>query len=166
MTTVFVSKELGIAITDSRATFQQSRKFLGLFNLTPLPSYKVVNQKALYVHDRLFLACGSVDTIDKVLQYFINGTKFKVNKKTPSCECLLLGKEYGVHLYVYDGKIHKKTIFLEYNFVHFMGSGSSALLRKYYKTLERNTPDEVIDIFKTVHLDDSFTDDNVNLYRI
>lgn len=168
MTTVFVSKSLGLAMTDSRVTESTPRFFAGFFPLTHSVQYKVTNQKAIYIHDRLFVAAGDVSTINKIIQYLVNHVEVFVTKNTPECECMLIGKEYAIHMYVHKGKFHKRTIFFGENWVSILGSGYDALFHLHYKKHDPFTFTEeyVIEEFKKVKNKDKFTDDNINLYRI
>ena len=165
MTTVFVSKRLGLAMTDSRATNTHPRFFLGFFQLTPKTTRTVVPQKALYIHDRLFLACGNVSTITLIMRYLTEHKMPDIPKDCPSCECLLLGKEYAIHMYIDKGKFHKKTLYLKPDFCFIMGSGYDHLFWvKGHKYLPYFSPDFVIDAFRNVCTKDKYTDDNINLY--
>ncbi len=169
MTTVFVSKSLGLAMTDSRVTESTPRYFAGFFPLTMSIEYKVASQKALYIHDRLFVAAGDVSTINRIINYLVNHVPVYVNKNTPGCECLLIGKEYAVYMYVHDGKFKKKTIFFDDNWVAILGSGYDAIAHIKYSTRHNPilfTSDYVIEEFMKVKNKDKFTDDNINLYRI
>lgn len=165
MTTVYVNKRLGIAITDSRATSEISRYLFGFFPLTSLPDYQVVSQKAMYINDRLFVASGSVGVINQVAQYFANGLKPEFTNKKRSCECLLISDEYAIRIIVEKGKWHKDVIFFNKSWVYIMGSGSNVLYEKL-KDYTNLTHDDVFNAFRTVKDHDNFTDDNINLYRI
>lgn len=168
MTTVFVSKSLGLAMTDSRVTESTPRYFAGFFPLTMSVQYKVATQKALYIHDRLFVAAGDVSTINRIINYLVNHVPVYVNKNTPGCECLLIGKDYAVYMYVHDGKFKKKTMFFKDNWVAILGSGYDAMAHMHFKKNEPwlFTPEYVITEFMKVKNKDKFTDDNINLYRI
>lgn len=168
MTTVFVSKSLGLAMTDSRVTESTPRFFAGFFPLTPSVRYKVTNQKAIYIHDRLFVAAGDVSTINRIIRYLVNHEEVFVTKKTPECVCMLIGKEYAIYMYVFKGKFHKKTIFFRDNWVSILGSGYDALCHMHNRKHDpfTFTADYVIEEFRKVKDRDKFTDDNINLYRI
>lgn len=169
MTTVFVSKSLGLAMTDSRVTESTPRFFAGFFPLTLSVQYKVANQKALYIHDRLFVAAGDVSTINLIIRYLVNHEEVLVSKNTPGCECLLIGKEYAIHMYVDKGKFHKKVIFFRDNWVGILGSGYDAIAHLQYSTRHNPlifTAEHVIEEFRKVKDKDKYTDDNINLYRI
>lgn len=170
MTTVFVSKRLGLAMTDSRVTYSTSRYLAGVFPLTPSIRYGVVNQKALYIHDRLFLASGDVKTITYIMQYLVSQipVQDRIDKDTPSCDALLIGKDYAIHMTVYKGKFRKRTIFFDNDWVCIMGSGSPALSHMLYRKYNplSFTTDYAIQEFSKVKDADQYTDDNINLYRI
>lgn len=168
MTTVLVSKRLGLAMTDSRATATYARNFAGFFPLTPEVRYGVVNQKAIYIHDRLFLGSGDVNTINMIIDMLINSTELVIDKNTPMAETILIGKEYAIHMWVWEGKFHKELIFLTPNWLFTMGSGAPYLdkmhrLKGDYSLFD---VDFVIEEFKKVQEKDKYTDDNINLYRI
>lgn len=169
MTTVFVSKSLGLAMTDSRVTESTPRFFAGFFPLTHSVQYKVTNQKAIYIHDRLFVAAGDVSTINRIIRYLVNHEEVLVTKNTPECECMLIGKDYAIYMYVFKGKFHKKTIFFGDNWVSILGSGYDAIAHLKYSTRHNPfifTAEHVIEEFRKVKDKDKFTDDNINLYRI
>lgn len=169
MTTVYVNKRLGIALTDSRATSEIPRSFYGIMKLTPRTEYSVVTQKALYIHDSLFLATGNVDSIGRILNYLTVQTVPKVDKKTPECECLLLRNDYAVYMNIYKGKFNKRLIYLYENFEFTMGSGYHALWRSLHRQQPNQylmTHEDVLTAFKEVYKYDTFSDDNINLYRI
>lgn len=165
MTTVYVNKRLGIALTDSRATEEVPRYFLGHFPLTPIPKKTVVNQKAIYIHDRLFLATGSVAIINRIAQYFVTGVVPYIPNKKQSCECLLVGDEYSIKVTVEKGKFKKKVLFTKNDFYCIMGSGTKILF-DLLKIDGTETANDVIKQFRKVTRYDPYTDDNINLYRI
>lgn len=168
MTTVFVSKSLGLAMTDSRVTLSTPRNFAGVFPLTASVQYKVTNQKALYIHDRLFVAAGDVGTINTIIDYLVNHKEVPVDKNTPMCEAILIGKDYAIYMSVVHGKFSKKTIFFKDNWVFIIGSGYDALKHMFF---QRHNPftfttDYVIEEFMKVKNKDKWSDDNINMYRI
>lgn len=171
MTTVYVDKRAGLVLTDSRVTTTEERKFLGCIPLATKTTYGVVNQKAFYIHDRLFCAAGVVSEIDKVIQYLIYG-KPVYPHRTSSCHCMLIGKEYVIHFIIFKGKLHKHVEFFKSNWCMAIGSGALHISGIRYRgdIIINDSEDEVreliIDAFRQVRIKDIYTDDNVNLYRI
>lgn len=168
MTTVYIDKRCGLAMTDSRVTSTMKRAFLGIFPVQDKSFYNVVLQKSMYIHDRLFLACGNVAEINKVLNYLCIGEQVIPSRKD-SCQCVLLDKEYCIHLIIYKGKFYKKTQFIGNDFVLAMGSGSPYMKRAQDAIpglLNVSLSDFVLDQFSKVHNKDVYTDDNINIYKI
>lgn len=168
MTTVYVNKRLGLALTDSRVSTEYERSFFGLFNLTSTYEYSVTPQKALYVHDRLFLSSGNVSTINKVLAMLVDNRKPNFDKKE-SCDCFLVDPNYVVIISISKGTMSKRTIFSKKNFEISMGSGSNHLMKLIKEGLDEAaelTEQYVIEQFRKVTNYDKYTDDNINLYRI
>lgn len=169
MTTVYIDKRCGLVLTDSRVTYTVNRAFLGIFPLRSVDTYNVVSQKSMYIHDRLFTACGNVSDIDKVLNYLVSGDKIIPNRKG-NCHCILIDKEYCIHFVINNGKFEKYVEFIDYNYVFSMGSGSTYMM-KSIKLLPKvwngmSLSDFVIKCFSTVHKKDKYTDNNINLYKI
>lgn len=168
MTTVYIDKRCGLVITDSRVTSTEQRAFLGIFPLREKKHYFVTSQKSMYVHDRLFTSCGSLSEIDKVLNYLCYGTPVIPSRKN-NCHCVLLDKEYCIHLIVHNGKFIKKTEFIDNNYKFSMGSGSP------YMDLAIDAIPGLVDVpfheyvlnqFMKVHTKDEYTDDNIIVYKI
>ncbi|ELW0836412.1 hypothetical protein ACRYKS_25095 [Escherichia coli] len=164
MTTVYIDKRLGVLLTDSKVTSTEQRSFLNLFPLKPKLSYGVVSQKTLYVHDRLFSACGEVSEINKVLRYLISQETVIPDRKA-SCHCVLVSKDYIIHLIVNKGKFTKKIDYLHNDYTFFMGSGGEYMLDAAVHEEYNTLLDKVFDTFMDVHNHDIYTDDNINVYR-
>jgi hypothetical protein len=165
MTTVYIDKRLGVLLTDSKVTSCEKRSFLGIFPLKPKFIYGIVTQKSLYVHDRLFSACGNVSEINKVLNYLISQEPVIPDRKA-SCHCVLLSKDYVIHLISTKGVFHKKLEYLHPDYTFFMGSGGEYMLDAAVHEEYNTLLDKVLNTFMDVHNHDNFTDDNINVYRI
>lgn len=164
MTTVYIDKRVGLLLTDSRVTATQERYFMGLFPLKPKNLYGVVGQKTLYVHDRLFSAAGSVSEINKVLTYLIKGVKVLPSRKG-SCHCVLLSKDYCIHLGTNNGKFFKKLEFLHNEYVFFFGSGGEYMVDAAIHENPDTLLDKIFSTFKEIKNHDEYTDDNINVYQ-
>ncbi|GCJ80449.1 Uncharacterised protein [Escherichia coli] len=164
MTTVYIDKRLNLLITDSRVTSTIPRNLFGFFPLRPKYQYGVVNQKTLYVHDRLFSASGAVSEIDKVLDWLINKVPVIPDRKL-SCHCVLLSKDYVIHMILTKGKFIKKLEYLHEDYTFFMGSGGEYMVDAAIHEEHTTLYDKVFSTFMDVHNHDCFTDDNINVYR-
>lgn len=171
MTTVYVDKRAGIVITDSRVTNTETRNLLGFIPLSKIEKFAVVNQKALYIHDRIFTGAGSVSEINKILQNLIFGTPVYPDDEE-SCHCLLIGKEYVIHLISFKGKFHKVVEFYKDQYWSLaIGSGSKYISGASHMGTAILTHDTeelcsmIIDKFRLVKNKDVYSDDNINIYR-
>ncbi|EON7637039.1 hypothetical protein ABV23_RS00910 [Escherichia coli] len=164
MTTVYVDKRVGLLLTDSRVTTSTERYFLGLFPLKPKKQYGVVTQKSLYIHDRLFSAAGSVNEINKVLMYLIYGDIVLPSRKE-NCHCVLLSKDYCIHLGTKNGKFFKYLEFMHEEYVFFMGSGGEYMVDAAVHENQDTLLQKIFSTFKEVKNHDEYTDDNINVYQ-
>ncbi|EMR6006032.1 hypothetical protein WJW27_002738 [Escherichia coli] len=164
MTTVYIDKRLNLLITDSRVTLTIPRNLFGIFPLKPKYQYEVVNQKTLYVHDRLFSASGTISEIDKVLNWLINKEPVIPHKKL-GCHCVLLSKDYIIHMNISNGKFTKKLQYLHEDYTFFMGSGGEYMVDAAIHEDTTTLCNKVFSTFMDVHNHDSFTDSNINVYK-
>ncbi len=170
MTTVYIDKRCGLAMTDSRVTSTIERAFLGIFPLQSKNQYSKVLQKSMYIHDRLFLSCGTVSEINKVLRYLVEQKPIVPSRKD-GCHCLLLDKEYCINFVIHNGVLKKFVQFIDKNYVFSMGSGSSHMRNTFndigsLKLNNMSLSEYVIDEFSKVSEKDIYTDNNINLYKI
>lgn len=173
MTTVYVDRRAGIVLTDSRVTRTEKRSLFDFIPLSTKEDFGVVNQKALYVHDRIFTGAGSVNEINKILNFLISGKPVVPStEQDESCQCLLIGKEYAIHLVIHKGKFHKWVEFYKDEYWSFAtGSGSPHISGAGSMGLAIITKDKselcgmIIERFMRVKNLDKYSDDNINLYR-
>lgn len=165
MTTILIDKRIGLIITDSRVTQFENKSFLGIRFRKDVRHY-VAPQKALYVHDRLFLACGNVDQgIDVLLNSLINKQDiFKARfKKGSEFNAFLIDKCWMVIFRCRGGKLSKKTVFLGKHTRFSAGSGGRYLTECF--EMKNTDPHHALRVFSRVKNFDKATDDNMNIYR-
>lgn len=166
MTTIYVNHRLGVVLTDTRTT---STHYNTLFGIT-IKSYNTYfddSHKAMYIHDRVFTVSGSVLESDKIIRFLTLGEPIvPANKKEKlSCNCLLVDKNWTLQFIINNGKFWKNFVITTPTWTYGTGSGWDTLSESL-KDKENSTLEEVIVAFKTIHIKDEFTNDQIRLYKI
>lgn len=165
MTTVYLDKRAGLLLTDSRITYTTPRALWNLFPLRSKEKYGITTQKSLYVHDRLFSAAGSVSEINKILNYLING-EIVIPDRKANCHCILISKDYCIHLGTFKGKFFKYVEFMDNDYVYSTGSGSPYMVDAKIHYQEDTLLDKIFSTFMKVKDHDPYSDDNINVYKL
>lgn len=179
MTTIYLNHNLGLLVTDSRATeteieFCFWNRVLPFF-FKPKVHFignKVIAQKSLWVHDNLFTASGSVEQIDQYLNHLIFGTTpcYKTSKQF-NFNALLIGRSWVLCIDCESGKVTKQFYCVGQNgrFNLSMGSGGnlvSHLVQGNENVRAKDLSEEyVLREFKEHVVNDPYSDDNINIYR-
>lgn len=164
MTTVYVDKRAGLVLTDSRVSWTEKRMFLGLFPLKDKFHCGLAGQKSMYIHDRLFCAAGSVPSINKVLNYLVCGSVVKADYNS-NCHCMLISKNYVIHLITYNGKFSKSVEFIGNDYTYIIGSGAPYMIDAKMHDDQETLVDKIFKTFQNVKNHDIYSDDNIQIHR-
>lgn len=175
MTTVYIDNFHKLVITDTRVTYMEYtlwQSFLRKFfkdRITGKSKYSVVNQKAIYVYDHLFVCAGDVNAIEIVLNELtsgnINNVKTISNKDT-SCNCKWIFNDYIITFTISNGKLQKSVKFMKSDYKCSFGSGCcTPPIDRMVQESHLYEIDEVIDHFKKIKNFDIYTNDLINIYR-
>lgn len=167
MTTIYVNHNLGVVMTDTRTTTTVMESLFG-FLWKSYDRYNDNGIKAIHVHDRIFVESGSCEESTKILQYLTHGIPIKPAHKKHKLisSCFLVDKNWILHIYIKNGKVHKKFNAVSKTAWFTTGSGSEALYDALKVYNFNPTIEQAIAAFKTVHFSDRFTNSHVAIYQM
>lgn len=168
MTTILVDYKDGLVMTDSRVTVSKGY-WIRLFNRTVLEwsketQTKICNQKAIFLHDRLFTGAGDSDDISHLLSHLALGVKLELSSDA-NFTALLIDKNWILEFNCNKGIMKKKLRLLSKENWLTIGSGKKVLASEL-NAITSWSPKSVMKAFGRVTLRDKYTDDNLNIYKI
>lgn len=179
MTTIYLNHNLGLLVTDSRATTTVTEySMLSLmlprfFNpKVKVISNSVVPSKSLWIHDALFTASGDVQQVDAYLNHLLLGKELELEKRSAfNFNALLIGRSWVKCIDVLDGKLSSEFYCVGQNgrFNASLGSGSPHIKHLVHgdKKVSCNdmTEEYILEEFAKCAVKDPYSDDNLNIFR-
>lgn len=176
MTTIYVNHERGLVLTDSCVTTVESWTYHTMASyylpwfFKPKTVEKILrqtqtNQKAFWVHDRIFAGSGSCSGIEKYISNLVAKTNFTFDEDDDFFGTLV-GASWVLKVKVKDGKLTTKFDAIGAGYTLAFGSGGINLTKLVMSDDKDLGEDlDIINAFKCGAALDQYSDTNVNIYR-